>query len=54
MTDRMHRHHRQITVRDALNTALDEEMDKDHDVYILGEEVTPPPSSVLLASVIAS
>jgi pyruvate dehydrogenase E1 component beta subunit len=29
----------QMTVRDALNTALDEEMERDESVYILGEEV---------------
>lgn len=28
-----------LTVRDALNTALDEEMDRDERVFILGEEV---------------
>ena len=28
-----------LTVRDALNTAIDEEMAKDDRVYILGEEV---------------
>ena len=28
-----------ITVREALNTALDEEMEKDEDVFIMGEEV---------------
>ena len=28
-----------MTVRDALNSALDEEMDRDKDVFILGEEV---------------
>lgn len=30
----------QLTVRDALNSALDEEMARDDKVYILGEEVT--------------
>ncbi len=29
----------QMTVRDALNSAMDEEMEKDGDVFILGEEV---------------
>ncbi|KAK7789613.1 hypothetical protein R5R35_012322 [Gryllus longicercus] len=29
----------QMTVRDALNTALDEEMDRDESVFLLGEEV---------------
>lgn len=28
-----------MTVRDALNTALDEEMERDERVFILGEEV---------------
>lgn len=28
-----------MTVRDALNSAIDEEMEKDERVYILGEEV---------------
>lgn len=28
-----------MTVRDALNSALDEEMERDEDVFILGEEV---------------
>ena len=28
-----------MTVRDALNSALDEEMERDKDVFILGEEV---------------
>lgn len=28
-----------MTVRDALNSALDEEMTRDPSVYILGEEV---------------
>lgn len=28
-----------LTVRDALNQALDEEMEKDERVFILGEEV---------------
>ena len=30
---------KQMTVRDALNSALDEEMERDKDVFILGEEV---------------
>lgn len=34
----------QLTVRDALNSALDEEMENDTDVFILGEEVSGPPS----------
>lgn len=37
-----------MTVRDALNSAIDEEMARDQSVYILGEEVTdlcPPCSS---------
>jgi pyruvate dehydrogenase E1 component beta subunit len=29
----------QMTVRDALNSALDEELARDDKVYILGEEV---------------
>lgn len=29
----------QMTVRDALNSAMDEEMEKDERVFILGEEV---------------
>lgn len=29
----------QMTVRDALNSALDEEMERDEKVFILGEEV---------------
>lgn len=29
-----------ITIRDALNSALDEEMARDGDVFILGEEVS--------------
>ena len=29
----------QMTVRDALNSALDEEMDRDDRVYLMGEEV---------------
>ena len=29
----------QMTVRDALNSALDEEMERDKDVFVLGEEV---------------
>lgn len=29
----------QLTVRDALNQAMDEEMEKDERVFILGEEV---------------
>lgn len=29
----------QLTVRDALNSAMDEEMEKDERVFILGEEV---------------
>ena len=31
-----------MTVRDALNSAMDEEMARDPDVFILGEEVRPP------------
>lgn len=30
---------RQITVREALNSALDEELARDKDVFIMGEEV---------------
>lgn len=30
---------KQMTVRDALNSALDEEMERDERVFILGEEV---------------
>lgn len=30
---------KQLTVRDALNSALDEEMERDEKVFILGEEV---------------
>ena len=29
----------QMTVRDALNSAMDEEMERDKDVFVLGEEV---------------
>ena len=29
----------QVTVRDALNTAMDEEMERDEKVFIIGEEV---------------
>lgn len=29
----------QMTVRDALNSALDEEMERDEKVFLLGEEV---------------
>lgn len=29
----------QLTVRDALNQAIDEEMERDEKVFILGEEV---------------
>lgn len=29
----------QLTVRDALNQAIDEEMEKDERVFLLGEEV---------------
>lgn len=29
----------QMTVRDALNSAMDEEMERDERVYVLGEEV---------------
>ncbi|KAF5828329.1 pyruvate dehydrogenase E1 component beta subunit mitochondrial precursor [Dunaliella salina] len=29
----------QMTVRDALNSAMDEEMERDNDVFVLGEEV---------------
>ena len=29
-----------MTVRDALNSALDEEMDRDSSVFVLGEEVS--------------
>lgn len=29
----------QLTVRDALNAALDEEMERDEKVFLLGEEV---------------
>ena len=46
MLDRTKFHHvdnklllAQMTVRDALNSAMDEEMEKDKDVFILGEEV---------------
>jgi len=28
-----------MTVRDALNSAMDEEMERDKDVFVLGEEV---------------
>ena len=31
-----------MTVRDALNSALDEEMARDDKVFILGEEVNTP------------
>lgn len=29
----------QLTIRDALNSAMDEEMARDPDVFVLGEEV---------------
>ncbi len=29
----------QVTVRDALNMALDQEMDRDENVFLMGEEV---------------
>ena len=29
----------QMTIRDALNSAMDEEMSRDPDVFVLGEEV---------------
>ena len=35
-------HWLQMTVRDALNSAMDEEMARDPDVFILGEEVRAP------------
>ena len=38
--------HLQLTVRDALNSALDEEMEKDSDVFIIGEEVHYLPHSL--------
>lgn len=31
----------QITVREALNSALDEELERDDSVFVLGEEVKP-------------
>ncbi len=34
----------QMTVRDALNSAMDEEMARDDKVFILGEEVRALPS----------
>lgn len=36
-----------MTVRDALNSALDEELARDDKVYVLGEEVRPLASSSL-------
>lgn len=33
--------HVQMTVRDALNSALDEEMSADPSVFLMGEEVSP-------------
>lgn len=33
--------HVQMTVRDALNSALDEEMSADPSVFLMGEEVLP-------------
>ncbi len=36
--------HLQITVREALNSALDEELERDDSVFVLGEEV----SSILI------
>lgn len=52
-----------LTVRDALNQAIDEEMERDERVFILGEEVaqydgaykvssTRPPSDLLIFSLI--
>lgn len=34
-----HVHHVQINVRDAINSALDEELARDERVYMMGEEV---------------
>lgn len=31
--------HLQVTVRDALNSAIDEEMERDDKVFLMGEEV---------------
>ena len=46
----------QMTVRDALNSALDEEMVRDENVFILGEEVgsfcSSTPVSVAQAAVL--
>jgi hypothetical protein len=39
--------HVQMTVRDALNSALDEEMSADPSVFLMGEEVSPGTNSVL-------
>ena len=39
MLKRIIRHSHSLTVREALNTALDEELGRDEDVFILGEEV---------------
>lgn len=33
----------QLTVREALNSALDEEMQRDDQVFLMGEEVLSPP-----------
>ena len=31
--------HKQMTVRDALNTAMDEEIERDANIFLIGEEV---------------
>jgi hypothetical protein len=40
--------HVQMTVRDALNSALDEEMSADPSVFLMGEEVSPGKKIFLL------
>lgn len=37
-----------MTVRDALNSALDEEMSADPSVFLMGEEVSPETNSSFL------
>jgi len=41
--------HVQMTVRDALNSALDEEMSADPSVFLMGEEVSHETNSRLLS-----
>ena len=49
------RHSQEMTIRDALNSAMDEEMSRDPDVFVLGEEVRipagPPFNSICAACI---